>query len=357
MDYLKAPVILARAEPRATPSPSPDKKPIWLGTALIAAAALILVAVFMLLSFRRGHDVASTDEPLPTSATPDDRLPFRREPREGPRDDLPQDAQAAKPSADSEKRESPADSSSGKTDEGPGAPVPLTTGPNEPPSKGPLPAAEKAKPSEPAQPMKEQAGSADVAKGPKKGSRGPDASAAQEQRLPVPDEATARQALTIIRETYKDDYRTADKVALAPKLLLKAEGSRGDPAARFALLQEAKKVALETGQPELALEAADALTDEYQVPAAEMKAQIVKQTVKMVRYAQQRQAMAEFTLQVLEEAVAEDNFDVARRMGRQASQLARQRRTKSSSRTSRQRTVKWTRRQAPILTSWRRWPP
>ncbi len=146
---------------------------------------------------------------------------------------------------------------------------------------------------------------------------------APDQRLPVPDEAAGKLALAIIRETYKDDYRSADKVALAQKLLLKADGSRSDPVARFELLQEAKKVAVETGQPELALEAADALADEYQVASAEMKAQIVEQGVKLVRYAQQRQAVAEFALQVLEEAVAEDNFDVAKRMGRQAMQMAR----------------------------------
>ena len=146
---------------------------------------------------------------------------------------------------------------------------------------------------------------------------------APDPRLPVPDEAAGKQALAIIRETYKADYRTADKVALAQKLLGKADGSRSDPVARFELLQEAKKVAVETGQPELALEAADALADEYQVAAAEMKAEIVEQGVKLVRYAQQRQAVAEFALQVLEEAVVEDNFDVARRMGRQAMQMAR----------------------------------
>ena len=166
MDYLKTPVLLPRAVPAATPPQSPNKKPVWLGTGLIAAAALILVAVFILLSFRRGNELASTDEPLPTPSRPldkqpVDKQPLRRGPREGPRDDQPQDAAPSNSSADSEK---PADSSSGKTTERPAGPAsprpegnPRDTAKEseEPPSKGLAAAAEKAKSSDPAEPQGE----------------------------------------------------------------------------------------------------------------------------------------------------------------------------------------------------------
>ena len=57
---------------------------------------------------------------------------------------------------------------------------------------------------------------------------------------------------------------------------------------------------------------------EYKVPAAELKAEVVEQSAKRIRSLPQRKALAEAALEVTHEAVAEDNFETARQMGKQA---------------------------------------
>ena len=111
----------------------------------------------------------------------------------------------------------------------------------------------------------------------------PAASAKPKEKLAPPDEATQKQALAMIRETYRDDYRAADKAALAKKLVEKADESKSDAVARFALLQEAKKLAAEAFQGELAFEVIDALASEYDVRGPEMKAAVLEQAAKKTR--------------------------------------------------------------------------
>ena len=112
----------------------------------------------------------------------------------------------------------------------------------EPLPKGPFPAekktAEKAteKPAEKSQPA--------AAESRPKGQPA-SALAGPQEKLAVPDLASQQQAVEIIRETYKADYRAADKATLVSKLLEKAEESKSDPPARFDLLQEVKKLAVE----------------------------------------------------------------------------------------------------------------
>ena len=125
----------------------------------------------------------------------------------------------------------------------------------------------------------------------------------------------------MIRETYETGYPAFDKLGLVYRLLDKAEESKSDPPARFALLQEARKLAVEAGQVELALDVIDCLAGEYQVRAAEAKAEVIEQLAKKIHSLPQRKAMVESALEVMNEAIAEDNVDLARQMGKQASQL------------------------------------
>ena len=266
------PLAMPRAAAKAKPEKLSEKQQIWIGTGMIAAAALVLVMVFVTLSLRHGHEVASTEEPQRSEvgALISDFRP--------PTSDL-----GPKPSADSgkagdvnppetiEKSAGPAPSSGGPAGPPPGGDLQdAGNGPKGPSSKGSVAVAEKPKSSGSAQLPQEKPAAAEAAAGPKEKTPEPDASPVPEEKLAVPGEAAQKQALAIIRETYQNDYRTADKVALG-KLLAKADGSRSDAVARFVLLQEARKVAGEMGQWELALEAADALGSAYQVPAGEMK--------------------------------------------------------------------------------------
>ena len=128
--------------------------------------------------------------------------------------------------------------------------------------------------------------------------------------------------MVTIRDAYKEDYKNSDKAALAKKLLQKAKEAQ-DSTDRFVLLQEAKNVALDSFLGELAFEAINVMAVHYDVSAAQSKADVIAQTAEKVRTAEQKRAIAEAALQVVDEAIREDNFDLAKEMVKQANQLAR----------------------------------
>ena len=82
-------------------------------------------------------------------------------------------------------------------------------------------------------------------------------------------------------------------------------------------------MAAEAWQGELAFEIIDVMASEYRIPAAAMKAEIIEQAAKNPRSLPQRKAVAAAALEVLDEAIAADDFDAAREMGKQAMLMAR----------------------------------
>ena len=141
------------------------------------------------------------------------------------------------------------------------------------------------------------------------------------KKLAVPDDAAQNKALTAIRDIYKQDYEPARKAALAKTMLQKAKDTQ-DATDRFALLQEAKKLAAETFQGDLAFEAVDAMVSEYAISGSGMKAEILEKAVNRLRLTpEQKMAIANAALQVIDEAIAENNFNAAKALGKQASQL------------------------------------
>ena len=347
--------------PGATPPAEPGRlsyhQPLWIAGGLVVTAVVALLAVLM-LSGPHGNEVASRQEPLPTtlppdeqkaiSPKPDDRSeePARRAERHGgPHDDLPQEAPKPKPTADSTR---PADANPTKTTPEPASPPPSSAGPagtqpgREPnevfhesqgqPSKVVVPAVDpgtgeagcritrqgrKRRRAERHIPKEKTSAAA-----PKSRPHNPVAAAWSNKKV-VPAEADRKAALAVIRDTYKQEYRAADKSGLAKKLLQTADESKSDPARRYTLLQEAARVAADTGQGQLAFAAVDVTTAEFQVVASSLKAQVIEQVVKKVRLPQEQQTVAEAALHLMDESLAEDNFDVAKRMGRQALQMAK----------------------------------
>jgi hypothetical protein len=304
LDFLSAPTTgVPKAMAKTKRRRSSDTSPIWLGLALFAGAAIVSVAGWFVVSGQPGKEVASKQRPsastalAPTEGKPEN--PKRQEPAKGPaRPAEPREGPPAAPPQDAVKSKSPADSAK------PGEEQPESPEPEEHPKEKP-PAAKSAAPS------KEQGPAADASAGPK-------------AKLAVPDEAALKRALASIRETYKDDYRAADKTALAKKLLQKADDSKSDATARFALLREAKKIAAEAFQGELAFKAIDALAGDYDVRRCEMKAEVLEQAAKKPRLTpDQRTAIANAALEVVDEAIAEDDFETARQVGKQAIQMAR----------------------------------
>ena len=101
---------------------------------------------------------------------------------------------------------------------------------------------------------------------------------AQDNRMPVPTEAEFNAKVALIRETYKADYAkaktTADKAALAQKLLQLARDTRDDPLGRYALLMEARDLGAKGADGITAMAAADELANDYRVPPGKIRAEI-----------------------------------------------------------------------------------
>ena len=142
------------------------------------------------------------------------------------------------------------------------------------------------------------------------------------EKRPIPGDAAQKKSLATIREVYKEDYK--DKAALAEKLIQKADETKKDPIDRFVLLQEAKNLAADTGQVDAAFRAVDKLASEYAVFSLGLKAAVFAKAAKTPSLTpEQKTAMAEAALMVMDEALVQDNFDVAKKVGRNAIQLVR----------------------------------
>ncbi|MEI8376428.1 MAG: SUMF1/EgtB/PvdO family nonheme iron enzyme [Planctomycetota bacterium] len=143
------------------------------------------------------------------------------------------------------------------------------------------------------------------------------------EKPPAPAKAEQEKALTTIREIYKDDYRAADQVAFAKKLIQKADESKDDLVARFVLLREAKSAAVRGNNSKLAFEVLDMLAEEYDVKVSQAKADTLEKIAIKARLPEARRVIAEAALEAMDQAIREEDFDAARQLGKQAGQSAR----------------------------------
>jgi len=144
-----------------------------------------------------------------------------------------------------------------------------------------------------------------------------------------PSERAQKAALAIIRNVYKQDYKTADNASLAKKLLRKGKETRNDPVARFVLFREARDLAMAVGDGPVVFQAIDAMAAEYKISAPEMKEAMLETASKVARLPPQHGAIAEAALGVINAAIADEDFQVVKRLGRLALAHARQARDAS----------------------------
>lgn len=92
---------------------------------------------------------------------------------------------------------------------------------------------------------------------------------AQEAKLPIPSTEAQAKAETEIRSIFKEDLKKKDrasKAALATKLMDLAKDKTNTAASRYVLLLEAKNVAVEALEFEVAFQAIDQLYTAYELP-------------------------------------------------------------------------------------------
>jgi len=140
----------------------------------------------------------------------------------------------------------------------------------------------------------------------------------QERKLlSVPDKDSQRKALTAMKEILKGEYirakTPAQRVALAKVLLKYGVETKDDPIARFVLLQEARDQAADVSAFATALAAVDEIARWYEIKPLEMKAEVLTKASKLLP--SHAELLAGHALSLVNAAIAEDQYEVADRMG------------------------------------------
>jgi hypothetical protein len=142
----------------------------------------------------------------------------------------------------------------------------------------------------------------------------------------VPDQAAQDKAEKTIKDAYQADYAKRklldDHLALAIKLLQPGREDRGNPAAWFVLLREARDAAVRAERPRLAIEAIDEIDKWFLIDAFAMKLSLLS-AMTQAGGEEVARAVARTALFQVEEAVAADNYDATLRLADAAEAAAR----------------------------------
>ncbi len=138
-------------------------------------------------------------------------------------------------------------------------------------------------------------------------------------RLPVPTEAQQSRAEATVRALFEDELEEADtpaeKLALANKLFQQALGTADNPPARYVLFRMALDMASSTGELARTLDGVDEMARYYEIDWVRMKADLLERAMAGMRGARNPVLLAsEITdnaLSVIDDAIAEDRFDIA----------------------------------------------
>lgn len=144
----------------------------------------------------------------------------------------------------------------------------------------------------------------------------------EDSRSPVPGADSQRAAESLIRDVFKDDYAKRN-TELPRKLLKQGIESSGEPAAQFALLREAKDLAVAGGDLDTALGAATELAARFQVDGPGLKSAAIIKVAPLLKSAEQFRRGAEACLALLEEALAQGQLETADKAAAAGSGLAR----------------------------------
>lgn len=136
-----------------------------------------------------------------------------------------------------------------------------------------------------------------------------------DDRPPIPSGAAMDEAMRLVKDVYGDEYTKAEsseqKTAFAQKLLQTSRGTEQRTANHYALLRVAWDVATQTGDAKLAIQITDEIVGVYNVNPLSAKVATVRTTAELVRSSAQRTALAALALELVREAVADDDYDSA----------------------------------------------
>ncbi|MDY0171175.1 MAG: terpene cyclase/mutase family protein, partial [Thermoguttaceae bacterium] len=150
-------------------------------------------------------------------------------------------------------------------------------------------------------------------------------SLAQERR-PVPSDESQRQVLELVREVYGDAWkeaRTSEQRKALAEDFKKAGESEAEPEAYFVLLRLTRDIAAQAGEAGLAFEAIDLLAARFDVDAYRFKGAALSQAAKSATSPAQLTAVAQRSLELVDQAIEADDFTGAKYLAGLALDAAR----------------------------------
>jgi hypothetical protein len=149
----------------------------------------------------------------------------------------------------------------------------------------------------------------------------------EQPRAPIPDAARQEEVLKLVKTLFMDEYAKPnpdERTALALKLIQQGQETKDDPAGRYVLFTQARDLATELGNLELALQAVDNLSQSFAVDGAAEKAQTLGKLGAAARSPALAKAVAQAALEAADEAMSADKFDAGERLLTVAEQAALQ---------------------------------
>jgi hypothetical protein len=147
-----------------------------------------------------------------------------------------------------------------------------------------------------------------------------------DDRADVPAAKSVAEARKLIKDLFKKEYArpaAKDQAALAVKLLEQAEKSKGDPPARFALLEEARELAAKAGDAATAMKAADQTSSSFKVSRGKVWAEIASPLVGSAKSPRSSRDVAILLLSAAGHACDENEWAAAVSLARHAEIAAR----------------------------------
>jgi DNA-binding beta-propeller fold protein YncE len=147
------------------------------------------------------------------------------------------------------------------------------------------------------------------------------------ERTAVPDKASLETAQKLVERTFAEELAKARKdpaaaVSLASTLLSEAKQTKDDLSLRYAALLLARDLAAQGGAIDIALQAVDDLVKTYRVKGLPLKAAGLTAAAKNATGKEANLAVAEAALAMIDEALFEDEFEIAQTLAEAAEAAA-----------------------------------
>ena len=134
------------------------------------------------------------------------------------------------------------------------------------------------------------------------------------KRAAVPDTAKQKEAEKLVRDLFKQEYAKkspTDRKALARQLLDQAAKSVDDPAGCWVLCREAEDVALQIGDVEAAVRAAERRAEMFDIDVLPSRGAVLTAAAKTVKSPEDAGTLAEALLKHVDELVRADQYEPA----------------------------------------------